>query len=50
MDIPKSFILIELPFFETNQIKSKRFLKIFHRFTKDRFEVVHKWKTKQVQI
>ena len=48
-DIPKPFILIELPFCETNEIKSKHFLKKFHRFTKDRFDVAIKWKTKQVK-
>ena len=48
-DIPKSFILIELPFCENNEIKSKHFLKTFHRFTKDHFEVTIKWKTRQVK-
>ena len=48
-DIPKSFILIELPFCENNEIKSKHFLKKFHRFTKDHFEVAIKWKTRQVK-
>ena len=49
IDIPKSFILIELSFCENNEIKSKHFLKKFHRFTKDRFEVAIKWKTRQVK-
>ena len=40
--ISKSFILIELLFCEINKIKSKHFLKTFHRFTKDRFEVAIK--------
>ena len=48
-DIPKSFILIELPFCENNEIKSKHFLNTFHRFTKDHFEVTIKWKTRQVK-
>ena len=48
-DIPKSFILIELPFCENNEIKSKHFLKTFHHFTKDHFEVTIKWKTRQVK-
>ena len=48
-DIPKSFILIELPFCETNEIKPKHFLKKFHRFTKDRFEVAIKWETRKVK-
>ena len=37
--IPKYFILIELPFCENNKIKSKHFLKKFHHFIKNRFEV-----------
>ena len=48
-DIPKSFILIELPFCSNSKIKSKHFLKKFYRFTKDRFEVAIKWKTRQVK-
>ena len=47
-NIPKSFIIIELPFCETNEIKSKYFLKKIHCFTKDCFEVAIKWKTSQV--
>ena len=42
-------LLIELPFCETNEIKSKHFLKKFHRFAKDRFEVAIKWKARQVK-
>ena len=48
-EIPKSFLLIELLFCETNEIRSKHFLKTFHRFTKDRFEVAIKWKIRQVK-
>ena len=48
-DIPESFILIELPFSENNEIKSKHFLKKFHCFTKDRFEVAIRWRTTQVK-
>ena len=47
--MPKSFILIELPFCENNEINSKHFLQKFHRFTKDRFQVAIKWKTTQVK-
>ena len=42
---PKSFILIESPLGENNKTKSKYFLMKF-RFTKDRFEVAIKWKTR----
>ena len=38
-----------MPFCENKEIKSKHFLKKFHRFTKDRFEVAIKWKTRQVK-
>ena len=37
-NIPKSFILIELPFCENKEVKSKHFLRKFHGFTKYRFE------------
>ena len=40
---------MELPFCGNNKIKSKHFLKKFHCFTKDRFEVAIKWKTRQVK-
>ena len=46
-NIPKSFILIEFPFCQNNEIKSNYFLKKFHRFNKDCFEVAIKWKTRQ---
>ena len=49
-NIPKSFILIELPFCENKDIKSKHFLKKFHRFTKDRFEVAIKWKLDKLKL
>ena len=48
-DTTKSFIFIELPFCENNEVKSKHFLEKFHHFTKDRFEVAIKWKTRQVK-
>ena len=47
--IPPNFFLVELPFCENNEIKSKHFLKTFHRFTKDRFEVAIKWRTRLVK-
>ena len=40
---------IEFPFCENNEIKSKYFLKKFHHFNKDRFEVAIKWKTRQLK-
>ena len=44
-----SFILIELPFYRKNKIKSKHFLQKFSCFTKDHFKVATKWKTRQVK-
>ena len=49
LDLPESFILIELPFCENNEIKIKHFLKKFHRFTKESFEVAIKYKTRKVK-
>lgn len=38
-NIPKFFILKELPFFENNEVKSKHFLKKFEEY----FEVALRW-------
>ena len=35
----KRFILLKLPFCQNNEIKSKHFLKKFHHFTKNNFDV-----------
>ena len=45
----KPFILLELPFCESNELKSKTFLKKFHKFTDSNFSIAIKWKTKQVK-
>ena len=45
----KPFILLELPFCESNELKSKTFLKKFHKFTNSNFSIAVKWKTKQVR-
>ena len=38
--ITKPFISIEIPYCELNEIKSKFFLKKFHKLTNDSFRVV----------
>ena len=42
-------MLLELPFCELNETKSKTFLKKFHSFTNSNFRIAIKWKTKQVR-
>ena len=32
-EIAKAFIFVEIPYYELNEIKSKHFLKKFHKFT-----------------
>ena len=56
MLIPKDFfeehkkqLYLELPYCPKNEDVSKVFLKKFHIFTKDKFHVVVKWKTKKVK-
>ena len=44
------FMLLELPFCELNEAKSKTFLKKFHNFTNSCFNIAIKWKTKQVRL
>ena len=45
----KPFIFTEIPYCEPNKIKSKRFLKIFHKFTNNSFRMVITWKTRNIR-
>ena len=38
-EVNKRFILLKLPFGQNNEMKPKRFLKKFHRFTKNYFDI-----------
>ena len=48
-DLPKKFIMVELPFSTQNEIMSKQFLKKFHKFTDDKFNIVIKWNTRKIK-
>ena len=45
----KEFILVELPFCESNENVSKRFISKIHEFTENKYEVAIKWITKKVR-
>jgi len=45
----KPFILIEIPFCEKNENKSKDFIRKFHDFTNGKYRLSIKWITKKVQ-
>ena len=47
-EIEKPFIFVEIPYCELNQIKSKHFLKKFHKFTNNSFRLVITWKTRNI--
>ena len=47
--ITKFFIFLEIPYCELNEIKSKHFLKNFHKFTNNSFRMVITWKTRDIQ-
>ena len=47
--ITKSFIFLEIPYCEPNEIKSKHFLKKCHKFTNNSFRMVITWKTRNIQ-
>ena len=49
-EIDKPFVLVELPYCELNEHKSKDFLRKFHDFTKNCFKVAITWKTKKSKI
>ena len=48
-EVPKKFVLIELPFSSSNELISKHFLKKLHRFTNDKYNIVIKWNTRKVK-
>ena len=45
----KPFLLIEIPYCEENENKSKYFIKKFHLFTKNNFKVAISWKTRKIR-
>jgi len=45
----KPFILIEIPYCELNEAKSKHFLKKFHTFTNGSFRLAITWKTRKIR-
>ena len=45
----KGFLLVEIPFFEKNELLSKTFLKKFDAYTNSRFRVSIKWLTKKTK-
>ena len=49
LKITKPFISIEIPYCELNEIKSKFFLKKFHKLTNDSFRVVITWETRYIR-
>ena len=48
-EITKSFIFVEIPYCELNEIKSKHFLKKFHKFANNSFRIIITWKTRNMR-
>ena len=48
-DIPKLLVLVEIPYCPRNETLSKRFIKKFHEFTNNSYEIRIKWITKKVK-
>ena len=48
-DEDKLFLLIDIPFCEKNENKSKDFIKKFHHFTNGKYRISIKWITKKVK-
>ena len=48
-EITKPCIFVEIPYCELNKIKSKHFLKKFHKFTSNSFRIAITWKTRYIQ-
>ena len=45
----KPFVLLKLPFSEQNELKSKDFIKMFHKFTNNNFRLAVSWKTRKIK-
>ena len=48
-EITKSFIFIEIPYCELNEIKWRHILKKFHKFTSNSFRMVIMWKNRNIR-
>ena len=48
-EVKKPFLLLEIPYCEQNEIASKRFIKKFHQFTGEKYDIAVKWLTKKVK-
>ena len=48
-EVNKRFILLKLPFCQNNEMKSNHFLKKFHHFTKNNFDIAISWETRKIQ-
>ena len=47
--VKKPFLLLGIPYCEQNEIASKRFIKKFHQFTGDKYDIAVKWLAKKVK-
>ena len=48
-EVEKLFILLKLPFWEQNEVKSIDFIKKFHKFTNNNFRLAISWKTRKMK-
>ena len=48
-EIAKRLIFVEIPYCEPNEIKSKHFLKKFHKFTNNNFRMAIAGKTRNIR-
>ena len=48
-EVKEPFLLIEIPYYEQNEIASKQFIEKFHQFTGEKYDMAVKWLTKKVK-
>ena len=48
-EVKKPFLLLEIPYCEQNEIASKQFIKKFHQFTCEKYDMAVNWLTKKVK-
>ena len=49
-ETPKKILLLQVPFCEANEKRSKNFLNKFYDFTNEKFRLIIRWKTRKLNL
>ena len=48
-EVKKLFLPLEIPYFDQNKIAYTRFIKKFHQFAREKYDIAVKWLTKKLK-